>query len=838
MDQIALSRTNLEYFLATKVMASLPPSTLPQCSLSWTQNGRSEQRIQPMATLDLHGYTKDRAIRAVTEFLERSSKQQPPRRKQNPFVCIVTGVGAHSGALGGPVLKQAVHKLLIKRNMEYTYAKKRGSFLVNVHSGHVLTQNPTLEQMMQAGSNHHGDENGGSIIPDAIGHCTKVKVMPRENHFSNNSHNNNIGPSSLMGKVGVSKKKKKHTTRNGVVASYAAASATVPLNNHSRNFASIAAATEDDCPLPSEIAAEEKLLESAKTQSLQDTRQIKSQRDKERHAFQRALQTTQQEALDAERQEQEELQRIMALSSQHQRLEEEAARQAEEAELERLLQLSLQDAQAAKEHEEKEEEELLQNVLSDSNLEHLQQQQDEEAELERILRMSLVEQEQQQQQKESVEIGDSNDEDEELQRVLRLSLVEASLHNDSHAGNGLLTDSFSNQVDIDYDYSKADHSTYLKQTSPVPTEYASGDKIYQKESQDLLPTTGIHGIVSNAGDITDFEQINESVLHPPNVNENEHNDTWLPVETPNESALYLSSTAARTYAGSLLAVESPNEAALYPSNTNINVHAASWLPVERPSGTSDNDSQGPWLVVENSSEPALPPSSTKDNTNAGPILAALDGEPHRKPAVTIADSSLPVITGEDLLESILYKQPTSIVGANPSLADHEGVPLNWQPPTSSLGGSPSMAITEHRVVLGNFTYNETTQGLFNTHQPATLGGTFSVAEHQGVPGGNHKESNMKLKTHERVTPLEDRATVTRAEHHRLPLGNHYHETSQVSLKAQPLPPPLQASQEDEPPLYAVPVLPSSVMEHRMMEIIQRPIVSSSQQVAQPQSGNF
>ena len=100
-------------------MATISTPALANHSLSWTQNRRAEQRIKPFAEIDLHGFTREDAIRRVTAFWESSSLA--PKSRSNPWVCVITGTGAHSGALGGPGLKQAVHKLLVKRHMEFSW---------------------------------------------------------------------------------------------------------------------------------------------------------------------------------------------------------------------------------------------------------------------------------------------------------------------------------------------------------------------------------------------------------------------------------------------------------------------------------------------------------------------------------------------------------------------------------------------------------------------------------------------------------------------------------------------------------------------------------------------
>lgn len=80
-----------------------------------------------MPLLDLHGFTKENAIRQLTTFLER--------HEMAPWVCVVTGAGSHSP--DGPVIRNAVKKLLTKRKMEFRKLTP-GSFMVNASTGIVL----------------------------------------------------------------------------------------------------------------------------------------------------------------------------------------------------------------------------------------------------------------------------------------------------------------------------------------------------------------------------------------------------------------------------------------------------------------------------------------------------------------------------------------------------------------------------------------------------------------------------------------------------------------------------------------------------------------------------
>lgn len=370
-------------------------TNLPNASLSWSRNRRTEQRIQASDTLDLHGYTREDAIRAVTKFWEDAGRKY----SQNPWVCVITGTGAHSGALGGPILKQAIHKLLIKRQMEFSYCKKpRGMFLVNVRSGIVLKHNPSAVELLRAA----GDTT--QVVEDAWNQDTKVKVVQRE-HI----------PGATAPRLPAQKKKATGKKARKDAMNYAQASVSGP--QHER-------LNTGPAPRPSELAADQRMLDQAKTASLKYTRKYQSQRDKEENMVREAMQKTEQEALEEQRLEEEELNRILALS-QEEHQQHQTPEIDEEAELERILQLSLEESQKQPPMEDSWDEAEWQKALSQSNLEYNHterergQQQDEEAELERALRMSMAET----QQPASTPDQEEND---EMQRVTRMPMAEAA----------------------------------------------------------------------------------------------------------------------------------------------------------------------------------------------------------------------------------------------------------------------------------------------------------------------------------------------------------------------------------------------------------------------------
>jgi hypothetical protein len=164
----------------------------------WTKVRREHRRRQHpcnvVSTLDLHGLTKEKAISTLTMFLSKiliiatkHRKQQesftaepkytppPPHNNNNNnynckpcvvdysiahtrynpsstvttstntdaegiWVHVITGAGRHSG-LNGPVLRNAVQKLLEKRCITYRLTNDKGGFLVRVDSGYELYPN-------------------------------------------------------------------------------------------------------------------------------------------------------------------------------------------------------------------------------------------------------------------------------------------------------------------------------------------------------------------------------------------------------------------------------------------------------------------------------------------------------------------------------------------------------------------------------------------------------------------------------------------------------------------------------------------------------------------------
>lgn len=150
-------------------------------------HGKRQHPFTVVSTLDLHGLTKEKAISTLTTFLskililvtKRNEQQESivfepkntptttttyneknhwrssvvdysqnksrcnPSGKANAesdkgiWVHIITGAGRHSG-INGPVLRNAVQKLLEKRCITYRLTNDKGGFLVRVDSGYEL----------------------------------------------------------------------------------------------------------------------------------------------------------------------------------------------------------------------------------------------------------------------------------------------------------------------------------------------------------------------------------------------------------------------------------------------------------------------------------------------------------------------------------------------------------------------------------------------------------------------------------------------------------------------------------------------------------------------------
>lgn len=96
-------------------------------------------------SLDLHGQTKDQAIRSMTKCFERQLTLQSngdeghfnanANDRKAVYVEVITGTGSHGS--NGPVLREAIRSVLISREMSFEQLNA-GSFKVNIASGFEL----------------------------------------------------------------------------------------------------------------------------------------------------------------------------------------------------------------------------------------------------------------------------------------------------------------------------------------------------------------------------------------------------------------------------------------------------------------------------------------------------------------------------------------------------------------------------------------------------------------------------------------------------------------------------------------------------------------------------
>ena len=131
-----------------------------------------KQPVRP--TKDLHGLRKDAAIREVTQFLEV--------HRDRGWVCIITGKGQHSH--DGPVLRDAVKKLLDKRRMKYSVNSDKGGFTVLASSGDELHKQdqPVDSKILVRPSN---PENGIQLLGRAAPHGKGLAITTDEYALKN-----------------------------------------------------------------------------------------------------------------------------------------------------------------------------------------------------------------------------------------------------------------------------------------------------------------------------------------------------------------------------------------------------------------------------------------------------------------------------------------------------------------------------------------------------------------------------------------------------------------------------------------------------------------------------
>lgn len=96
--------------------------------------------------IDLHGYTREKALRCLTDTLEVCKKQGEQQ------LVVITGVGQHS-QIGGAVLRPSVQKYLEERRFYYKY--QSGCFEIEVKSGelrYMIKTAPSTTKLLHTSS--------------------------------------------------------------------------------------------------------------------------------------------------------------------------------------------------------------------------------------------------------------------------------------------------------------------------------------------------------------------------------------------------------------------------------------------------------------------------------------------------------------------------------------------------------------------------------------------------------------------------------------------------------------------------------------------------------------
>jgi Smr domain len=138
--------------------------------------------------LDLHGYTREKALRKLTETLEicqqtatRIAATTSTSNVATSWLTVITGIGLHSQA-GGAVLRPAVQKYLEQRHFYYKY--QSGCFEVQVHSGvlryNMKTTCPTTKLIVQATDSSTPAETSLPIVtaPNVAGERSSAALLP------------------------------------------------------------------------------------------------------------------------------------------------------------------------------------------------------------------------------------------------------------------------------------------------------------------------------------------------------------------------------------------------------------------------------------------------------------------------------------------------------------------------------------------------------------------------------------------------------------------------------------------------------------------------------------
>jgi hypothetical protein len=282
--------------------------------------------------LDLHGETREKAIRKLTSFLDQL-RHRFQNKKDKLLATIITGSGSHSS--NGPILRTAIEKTLQRRQMTYHLTCKKGAFSVDVMSGIEFYNEPIQD--------------------------TKVLVVQNE-EFSLLNRGSNPPPF------------RQHPS--GIVAN-----ATSELSNLEN-------------PLPSQVAADDAKLSKAKEISLKEAALETSKQEKELNELNKAIGISVQSQMKhkaEEMQSMEEMMEMVMKMSESSKKEEEIRM---EQELKEILELSKKEAHSHS-NDQQLEEDTLQYVMLLSQRQttenQFQDEQYEDEQLQKALELSRAE---------------------------------------------------------------------------------------------------------------------------------------------------------------------------------------------------------------------------------------------------------------------------------------------------------------------------------------------------------------------------------------------------------------------------------------------------------------
>ena len=299
--------------------------SVPQCQMDDSQ------------ILDLHGFTKERAIEKVTFFLDQIRHKHLYSLSNSPAyvhpstmpVTIITGSGKHSQS--GPVLRQAVEKILTKRQMSFRLNHGKGSFLVDAFSGVELnlrddllcpTDSKVLVKRRPAGNKNVKLVNrpDNTLFTRTLTHSSTGSID--STHGNNDMKTSSIDESSVSLPIAEllsmptpsEAKRDEEQLSNAMQLSEKEASKQFSLLK--KESSHLQKATEDSLRTHEEIEEERRILSEILEQSKIEEEQ---QRMSEEEMIEQVLKMSQQEVQSESKQERLELERVLALSEQDQR---------------------------------------------------------------------------------------------------------------------------------------------------------------------------------------------------------------------------------------------------------------------------------------------------------------------------------------------------------------------------------------------------------------------------------------------------------------------------------------------------------------------------------------